>query len=269
MRRSLGGLLLLAAGACFALAASMFWMDRVAFSPSASTDNASAILGDENIREEVANLVASVDAPVIGVSATELADFIESIARIRAGAREMRVFVADAHARTIGERDEPVVITAAEQVQIVRNENVALQPDITLPVEEVGLISAINTGARWVGLGSLAAFVLLAAAGLLMRSEQGEFTFAFAVGAAATAAGLIIFGFLVPATVFPALSDDTWTGVFPRLARRMLPFTFVFALVSIGVGALAYFGTSGLRQRRARSTPLATSRYREPQRWTR
>lgn len=269
MRRSLGGLFLLAAAGFFALGASLFWMDRVVFTPSPDTDKAYAILDDENIREEIAQLVAQVDAPLLAVSSNDLADFIEQISRIRAGAKEMRGFIADAHAHLIGEREEPAVITGPEQVQLVRNELVALQPDITLPVEEVGSVSVVNTITRWTWIVTLGSSLLFALLGLLMRPEPGEATFAIVVGAGATAVGVLFFGYVIPGFVLPAFSNDTWMGLFPQLAEHRVAFT---SAIAVGLGAVAaavFFLTGGSRQRRGGSSPLSTSRYREQQRWTR
>ena len=126
MRRSLGGLVLLVSGALFAIAISTFWLDRVAFTPEVDTDATYAIMADEDFRLQVASVVAGADAAELGVSPADLRVLVTQIARIRDGATEMREFTAAAHERLIGDTDEPVVITPAEQVQITRTERAAV-----------------------------------------------------------------------------------------------------------------------------------------------
>ena len=268
MRRSLGGLILLVSGVLFAIAISTFWLDRVAFTPEVDTDAAYAIMGDEDIRLQVASVIAGADAAELGVSPADLKVLVTQIARIRDGATEMRVFTAAAHERVIGDSDDPVVITPAEQVQITRTERAAVLPPITLPVERVGafdLLASITTW-TWMITFGLAALTLLF--GLIIRPERGEFSFALGVGCAATGALLIVFGYLVPAFLFPTISDDIWVGVFPSLATHRRTLTLVAAVVFFGLGAGAVFFTGNRRQRRQRSTPLAATRYREQQRWS-
>ena len=268
VRRSLGGLILLVAGGLFALAISTLWLDRVAFSPSASTDATFSIIADEDIRRQIATLVAQVDAPSLGVSPVALSETIEALSDRRAMAAQMRRFVAEAHAVVIGDDDGPVQILAVEQVQIVRNEGVALQPAITLPVTEVGTVSIVDLVVSWTWKVAAVAALVATLVGFFIRPERGEFVFAFGLGCAATGVLLVLMGYVVPAFVLPALSADTWMGVFPRLAAYYRNLTLVGALAFLSVGALTTIATSGLRQRRQRSTPLATTRYREDQRWS-
>ena len=268
MRRSLGGLLLLVSGALFAVAISTFWLDRVAFSPSVDTDSTFEIVQDENIRRQIATLVATVDGPTLGMSPNLLSETIEGLTARRAMAAEMRRFVAEAHAVLIGDSDGPVEILPGEQVQIVRDEHVALMPPIKLPVNEVGSMSFIKTIVGWAWLVTGAGAIITMLLGLFLRPERGEFSFAFGIGCAATCLLLLLLGYLVPAALFPALSDDPWMAVFPRLAAQSRNLTLLGAVAFIGVGAISTFGTTGLRQRRQRSTPLATTRYREQERWT-
>jgi hypothetical protein len=268
VRRSLGGTFLLAAGVLFALALSTLWLQRVAFSPSADTGSAQAILDDETIRGELATLIASADAPVLGMSSTQLKEFIEQIAVLDAGAAVMADIVRDAHSLVIGQRDDPVRVSAEEQVAIVRNELVALEPPITLPVQEVTAMSFIRTltGWTWIAAGGLGVLAILA--GLVIRPEQGEPTLALGVGFGALALMFPFFGFLVPFVLLPALSDDTWMGIFPRLAQESRTITFVVSIVSLVLAVLIRLRTTGGRQRRQGSTPLSVGRYRD-QRWSR
>ena len=79
----------------------------------------------------------------------------------------------------------------------------------------------------------------------------------------------MLFGYVVPVGPLTALSDTTWMGVFPELALRSRNTTLIFAVLSAIVSAAVLLGTSGLRQRRQRSTPLSVGRYREQHSWSR
>ncbi len=102
-----------------------------------------------------------------------------------------------------------------------------------------------------------------------MRPERGEGTFALGVGLASTAGSLFIFGYLVPLAVLPALSDDIWMGVFPRLANHHRNLTLLLAVAALVLAAVITFGTSSRRDRRQRSTPLNVTRYRDDRSWSR
>lgn len=269
MRRSPGGLLLIVASALIALAIGSWWLERVAFSPSNDADVAYSVLGDADIRGQVATVVASADAPTLSQSPTQLREFIEQIARIPDGAALMSDIVGDAHARVIGADDGPVSISAEEQVVIVRDERVGEMPPLTLPVQEVGSTAFVDGATGWVALGSLAAGIVLLLVGIVLRPERGEGTFALGVGLASLAVSVFVFGYLVPLAVLPALSDDVWMGVFPRLAAHHRNVTLILAAVALVLAVVVVLGTSSRRQRRQHSTPLNVGRYREEHRWSR
>jgi hypothetical protein len=261
--------LLLVSCVLMAISISTWWLQRVAFSPSAEASAAHSILGDADIRSDVATLIASANATPLNVSTTQLKEFVEQISRLNDGAALMGGFVSDAHARLIGENDAPVIITPIEQFTIARDERAALSPDLTLPVPIVGSLSFINTATRWIMIASAAGALLLFIAGFVTRPERGELTFALAVGLGVTGIGVILLGYLVPAGPLTGLSESTWMGVFPRLASKSLGSTLLLGITSIVIGAAIRLGTTGLRQRRQRSMPLSVGRYREQHDWSR
>ena len=241
----------------------------MAFTPTPDTDDTAAIVGDEDIRSEIATVLASADAPVLEQSPTQLKEFVEQIAGIDAGAALMTEFVADAHARLIGQLDEPVRISGPEQAQIVRDERVAVSPPITLPVQPVSALEVVDTLLGWTALASLAVGFVALVAGFVFRPERGEGTFAVSMFFVATGVMLVLFGYLVPLAVLPALSDGTWMGVFPSLANENRTITFGAAIAFVAVGGAIHYLTASRRQRRQGSTPLSMGRYREQHRWSR
>lgn len=261
--------MLIVAAVLVALSVGMWWLQRVAFSPTNDSAVAHSILGDEDIRGQVATIVAGADAPLLSQSPAELREFIEGIARIREGAALMSDFVRDAHGSVIGSFDGRVVITAQEQVNIVRNELVGEAEPLTLPVQRVGSMAFLDDWLGWMAAGALAMGALVAIAGVVLRPERGEGTFALGVLFAATAGSLVMFGYLVPLLLLPAVSDDPWMGVFPRLANHHRNLTLLLAVASFVVAALIVFGTSSRRDRRQHSTPLNVGRYRDERSWSR
>jgi hypothetical protein len=261
--------MLIAAAVLVALSVGMWWLQRVAFSPSNDSSVAYSILGDEDIRGQVATIVAGADAPLLSQSPAELREFIEEIARIREGAALMSDFVRDAHGSVIGSFDGRVVITAQEQVNIVRNELVGEATSLTLPVQRVGSMALFADWLGWIAVGALALGAVIAIAGVVLRPERGEGTFALGVLFAATAGSLVIFGYLVPLLALPAFSNDPWMGVFPRLANHHRNLTLLLAVAAFVVAALIVFGTSSRRERRQHSTPLNVGRYRDERSWSR
>jgi hypothetical protein len=155
------------------------------------------------------------------------------------------------------------------RVTIVRDERVADEPPVTLPVQEVGTLSLIDTAAGWTALVSGVLGILALIGGVVMRPERGESTVALATGFGSLAALLIVLGYLVPLVVLPALSDSTWMNIFARLANHYRTFTFGLAIVSALIALGLMFATGSVRQRRQSSTPLSVGRYREQQRWSR
>jgi hypothetical protein len=269
VRRSAAGIFLVVGGICFALAAGLWWMQRVAFTPTASVDSAVAILDDDAIRSEVATVIATSTAGALSRSPTDLKEYIEGIIQIRGGAALLAPTLRDAHQRVIGDRDDPVTIEAAVQMTIVRDELAALVPPVTLTVQTVTALEVVHTIAWWLTIVAAGLGVLLVAAAIVFRPERGEGMYAFGVSMGALAVFLIVFGFLVPFAVLPAMSDSAWTGIFPRLANEHRLVTLVAAAVSAGICAAVLLRGGSQRQRRQWSTPLGVGRSHEQHSWSR
>lgn len=262
-------MMLIAAAVLVALSIGVSWLRHVAFSPSNDSNVTYSILGDEEIRGQVATIIAGADAPILSQSPAQLREFIEKIARIPEGAALMSEFVGNSHGRVIGTFDRRVVITAQEQVNIVRNELVGEANPLTLPVQRVSSMAFLHDWLGRIAIGVLALAVLTTIAGVFLRPERGEGTFALGALFAATAVSLLLFGYLVPLLLLPSFSDDPWMGVFPRLANHDRNLTLLLAAVSLVVAALIVFGTSSRRERRQHSTPLNVGRYRDDRSWSR
>lgn len=261
--------MMIAAAVLAAIATGSWWLQQVAFSPSHDSAITRSILGDEQIRGQIATIVAGADAPILSQSPAELREFIEDIARIPDGAALMSTFVGNAHARLLGSFDRRVVINAQEQANIVRNELVGEADPLTLPVQEVGSMAFLDGWLGWFAVGAVGLSVVSLLAGIVLRPERGEATFALGVFFASLTGSLLVLGYLVPLFVLPAFSDDVWMGVFPRLAGHYRNLTGVLAISSLVIAVLIMVGTGSRRERRQHSTPLNVGRYRDERSWSR
>lgn len=252
-----------------AIAIGSWWLQRVAFSPSDDSGVAQSVLGDQDIRGQIASIVAAADAPILQQSPTELREFIQQIARIPDGAALMGPIVAEAHGRLIGKNDALVLVTADQQVTIVRDELVGGAAPLTLPVQRVGSMAFLDRWLGWFAIGTALVGLLFVLGGIVMRPERGEGTFALGVGLASLAGSLFVLGYVVPLLVLPAFSDDPWMGVFPRLADHYRNLTLLLGVIALALAAAIVFGTSSRRERRQGSTPLNVTRYRDDRSWSR
>jgi hypothetical protein len=269
VRRSPGGLLLVIAGVFVALAIGSMWLQRVAFTPSTSSSAARAVIADEAIRDQVVTVVATAGAPALGVSVENLREYVDHVVRVPAAAPLMSRFLAEGHAALLGETDDPVRIDASEQVTLVRDERVGEADPITIPVREVGSMAFLDGWLTWFALGCAGIGIVTLLAGVVLRPERGEGTFALAVTLASIGISIFVFGYVVPLLVLPMFSDDPWMGLFARMADHRRNITLLLSVLSIGLAAVVVLGTGSRRDRRQHSTPLNVARYRDDRSWSR
>lgn len=268
MQRSLAGVLLLIATIGLSIGAGAWWLQRAAFTPDSGRAATEAILDDDQIRAEIAAVVSAAAAPTVGQSPNELATtLIDPLMASRAGAAVMTEIVTDAHDRLIGNRDDPVRITGIQMVEIVRDERVAELAPVTLPVPESGPLSALGNSLGWIAAitGILGLIMLLL--GIVVRPERGEIARALGEFGFAMAVSALLFGWLLPVIVVPAIDDSTWTQAIPRLALRWLPIVLGVAVIGIAGGIALTIRAASLVRRKQWSTPLAVSRYRDERTW--
>jgi hypothetical protein len=264
MQRSLSGVLFLVAAVAIAISAGCWWMQRIVFTPNDHTDTSAAILREPEIRKEINTLVSQITSPVIGRPVPELSPWLETeVLSTRAGATMMGPLMEEIHQRVIGNRgDEPVVLTGDQMVLIVRDQTAAVVDPIQLPIPVIGTLNTTRTLVGWTMLGSLAIGLIAILLGILARPDRrdvlrgfGEFFFSLAIA-------MLVFGYLLPVQLVPAIDSGTWAQVAPRLAMRTMPVVLGSALIfGLAGGAFVLASTSG-GKRRQWSTPLSVARYR-------
>lgn len=270
MRRGIAGLLFFIAAICLAVAAGGWWLQRIAFTPSFSSGVAGDVLDDPDIRAQVITVVANAAAPSLGITATELAPRVDAVLQSDdAAVRDvLEDIVEQSHARLIGTRDEPVQLTGAQMVQIVRDERAGALPAVTLPVEEVGVLSTVRVGLGWFVPVTAIAGVLALLLGIFTHPRRTDAVFGIGAFCLIGAAATLLLGYAVPAYLLPLVNDDPWTAAIPAVAKATMPTMIAGAAVLVVVGVGLMIASSSVRRRRSWSTPVTTSRYSDQRRWS-
>jgi hypothetical protein len=263
MERTLAGMLFLVAAVSFSIAGGAWWMQRVCFTPDDTRDSAAAMLKEPDIRQEINTVVSGVQAPVLGVNAPELGTFLETeVLSTRAGAAVMGPLMKEIHDKIIGNRDDQIVVTGTEMIDIVRDQRAAEVESVVIPIPVIGTLKTTRTTIHWLIPISAAIGAIAMLLGIFTRPERRDVLRGLGEFFVAMACSMIVFGYLIPVQLLPAIDNGVWTKAIPRLAMRTLPFvlgsTAVFGLVGV---ALILASMSG-GKRRQFSTPLSVSRYR-------
>ena len=269
VRRSLAGLLFGLASIAASLAVSSFWLQYTAFSPGHTRGAVSAVLEDNDIKNEVAKLIADATAPQLPeIPPVQLQATVLQVLSNDDGAHLLADIVSQAHARLIGEHKEPVQITPQQLVEIVRDQRAMVLPALTLPVPEVGALSVMRQVLTWLVPIAGGIAVLLIVLGFAAHPEKPELMHSLAFLLFGIALLLIIIGYVVPAFVVPLFTDNVWVGALPRLASDSLPMLLVLALLLCGGGLACLIGASASKRRDRWSQPIRRTSYREERRWS-
>ncbi len=264
MERTLAGMLFLVAAVAFSIAAGGWWMQRIVFTPDDSRETAAAMLKEPEIRQEINTVVSGASAPVLGVNVPELNAFLETqILSTRAGAAVMGPLMEQIHNRIIGNRDdEPIEVTGDDMVPIVRDQRAADVEAVIIPIPVIGTLKTTRTSIGWLipiaaGIGALAMIL-----GIVTRPERRDVLRGLGEFCLAMACSMLVFGYLIPVHLLPAIDNGVWTKAVPQLAMRTLPVVLgSVAIFGLGGVALILASTSG-GKRRQFSTPLSVTRYR-------
>ena len=269
VRRSLAGLLFGLAAIVGSIALSAFWLQYTAFSPEHTRSAASAVLQDNDIKNELAQVITDATAAQLPeIPPVELQKAIASAANTAQGAALMADIVADAHAKLIGDRDEPVEITSEQLVEIVRDQRAIVVPTITLDVPKVTALSITREVLKWlipIAAGLALVFIILGFAAHPERSELYQSLGFMLIGMALL---LLLIGYIIPAFVVPLFTDNVWVGAVPRLAADSLGLLLGLMLLLVGAGVGCLAAAAASRRRDRWSQPIRRTSYREERRWS-
>lgn len=252
------------------VAAGGWWLQRVAFDTSTSTDVARAALQNDEIRGQFSTLVSDAAAGSVALPPEQLRAAIDALVQNPAAGPLLTDLVGDAHARLIGESDQPVQITGAQMVEIVRDQRAATVPPVTLPVETVSWLSTVRSTIGWLvpvaALAGLAGLVL----GLLAHPRRADAVFGIGVFCVLAGVLTLLLGYVVPAFALPALSDNAWMDVVPAAADEQLGMVSGLSVALAVVGVILVFLSVGFRRRKTKnwSSPVRVGRYSEQRHWS-
>ncbi len=272
VRRSLAGLLFGIAFAFSCVAISGFMLQRTAFDPAATARASDVVLGDTAIHDELVKLISNATAsqmyPGDTLAAAQVRENVSFVAGTKPGAELLAVILRDAHERLIGRSDDPVQITPAQLVEVVRDERAAVLPAVTLPVPRIGALAVADDVLHWlVPISAIVAVVFFALC-FMAHPERAALVRTLGIGLVGLAAMLVVFAFVVPRFVPPLLDDSAWARIPPRLADDALPLTVGAALLLLGAGLGLFVSSNRMGRGRRWSTPVSTYRYREERRWS-
>ena len=262
MERSLSSMLFTVAAIAISISAGSWWMQRIVFTPDATRDTAAAILQERDIRLEINSLVSAASSPATGTPVEELGKTAETVMTNRDGAAILGPIIEQAHDRIIGNTDELIQITGVQMVDIVRDQRAADVGTVTLPIDTIGTLNTMRRALGWIipitgGLG-----LLLVLLGIFARPERRDVLRALGEFSLALAVSMLVFGYVLPVQMIPAIDNRTWVNAIPRLAMRTWPVVLGSAAVLAALGVVLVLGSMTGGKRRQWSTPLAAARYR-------
>jgi hypothetical protein len=272
MRRTLAGLLLGMAFLCAGLSLSCWMLQRSAFDPGRTEELAYVILEDDDIRADLATRVGNAAAAQMSDKFTveQLRAFVDDNLATGEGAVLFSGVLSDAHARLIGERDQPVQITGRQMADIVRDDRAAVLPPVSLDVPRVGVLATTRSIVDILVPSCALAGLLFAVIGFATHPERGALTRSLAVGLVAFAVFITLLGYVLPRFVIPALSSNPWANAPSHIAQRSLPTIVLIDIVLIGIAAALVLVTATLGRRRRWTAPVSgyRSSYNDQRRWS-
>ncbi len=251
VQRSFSAVLLLVAAIAIGMSIGAWWLDRTVFSPSPSPDLAEAVLDDAEIRLEINAFISARTASVLETTPDALGAFLE-----------------ESVLPTPGSDVDSAVIVQRAHLRIIRDERAYEAEAATVPVPVIGTLKTFHTAAGWIFriAGGIGLLTLLA--GLITRPYRSEIVRAIAELLMSIGIWMVVLGYAVPVHVVPAIDNNTWTGLAPRLALRVAPTTIGAAIVLVFGGlALLLASLSGGR-RRQWSSPIPAMQNRDQHRWS-
>ena len=219
---------------CAAFAFASWWTAHTILDPARTRRIAEAVLENADVRHFVANHVASVTAPAVGVTKSAVqtnrayANHLDAVLARRSIQLKLEQFVVDAHERLLGERSQPAVLDQATVRTLVtaafpsvRGADLAKVHAVTFDVpQSQALFKGRQAFAHRFWLYFLGAVVLLTV-GLVTTDDRRstvKLIGKWLIGI--TIAHLIVLWFL-PVVLLPALTTNPWVHLIAAVAHAV------------------------------------------------
>jgi hypothetical protein len=249
VRRAVASILIVIGLVIGAFTLSGWWIQRTAFVTSRTERLADDILQDPVLRDDLARRISEEVAPQLGTDPATVRQVADDTLARPAVASLFAPIIGDIHARLIGTRAEPVVITPDLLAAALGDVRAQSLPPVTLEVPPIDeLDSARRALERNIGRGALLSVALILF-GIALHPWRAAALGIVGVGSLASAVLLLVVGYLVPVRAVPALSDEPWLAVVPDVARNQQPVLIAVVVLLIGAG-LGCLAGAGLLARR-------------------
>ena len=219
---------------CAALAFASWWTSHTIFDTARTRRITETVLKSADLRHFVADQIASVTAPAVGVSASAgagngtYANHLDAVLGRRDIQLKLEQFVVDAHQRLLGERTQPAVLDQATVRSIVaaafpsvRRADLAKVHAVTFDVpRSQALFKSRQAFAHRFLLYFLGALVLLTA-GLITTDDRHatvKLIGKWLIGI--TVAHMIVL-WIVPVLIVPAVTTNPWAHLVAAVARAV------------------------------------------------
>ena len=231
-RGSLSKLLIHFGMLCAALAFASWWTSHTILDTARTRRVTEAVLASADLRNFVADHIASVTAPAVGVSAGAskgaYAGHLDAVLARRDIQLKLEQFVVDAHKRLLGERSQPAVLDQSTVRTLVvaafpsvRSSDLARVHAVKFDVpQSQTLLSSRKALAHRFWLYFLGAVALLTI-GLVTTDDRRsavKLIGKWLIGI--TVAHLVVL-WLVPVVILPAVTTNPWAHLIAAVARAV------------------------------------------------
>jgi hypothetical protein len=219
---------------CAALAFASWWTSRTILDTSRTRRVAEAVLESKDVRRFVADHVAAVTAPAVGVTAssgpanTAYANHLDAVLGRRDIQSKLERFVVEAHARLLGERSHPAVLDQATARTLVTAAFPSIGPADLAKVHAVkfdvpqsqALFKSREALVHRFWLYLLGAVALLAVGIVTTDDRRAAVKLIGKWLLGITVAHLIVL-WIVPVMILPAVTTNPWAHLIAAVAHAV------------------------------------------------
>jgi hypothetical protein len=235
---------------CAALAFASWWTSRTILDTARTRRVTEAVLQSADVRRFVADHVAAVTAPSVGVSAATgraaYANHLDAVLARRDIQRKLEQFVVDAHKRLLGERSQPAVLDqptvrtlVAAAFPTARAADLAQVHAVRFDVpQSQALFRSRQALAHRLWLYLLGAVVLLTA-GLVTTSDRRSAVKLIGKWLIGITITHLLVLWLIPVAILPAVTTNPWAHLVAAVARAVSA-GIVTTLILIALVGIAF-----------------------------
>lgn len=256
VRRSLAVMLMSLAQLLGSAALAGWWMSQTVFDTGRTRAVTDVVLADDRVRSQVATVIADAAAVQLGQDPALVRAVVDQAARTPEGSIVLAEVVVDAHAKVIGERQEPVTVDPVQLLPILGPGATGL-PAIVVPVPTVSAFDWIRRGLDvFVPVAALVS-VTSALLAFAVHPDRTRLLRLGGIGMLVMAVLVIVLGYVAPRYVGRELTDSPWAATLRAVAEDSLQLLAGISLVLAGGGVACLTIASAVRRRQRLTGPVA------------